>query len=474
MKRFSFFSLFFLAVLCSASLPAASDSLPDFVSLAKKHSPSVVKIETETRAKVTSQHRGYGIPEDEVPEIFRHFFGDPRLFQYPDSVPRQQRPRQAMGSGFIISSDGYVLTNNHVVDGADTIVVNLNDGNEKEAELVGTDPLSDLALLKIDADDLPTVTFSKTPAKVGEWVLAIGSPFGLDYSVSQGIVSAIGRSLPSHDNSNYVPFIQTDVAINPGNSGGPLFNLQGEVVGINSQIFTRSGGYMGLSFAIPADLAQRVVEQLRDKGYVSRGWLGVSIQDVDMDLAQSFGLKKPRGALVVQLVDDSPSEGALKEGDIILEFNGTEIRKSGDLPHVVGMTPAGTKVHMKVMRQGKEKNVAMTLGELSDDEADNVFSTKPAAPDSDNPLGVIVGPLSDRARQELAITGGVVVRQVLPGSPAEATGLRAGDIITQLGFASIEDEADFEQQSKKLTRGTPQPIRFFRRGQPAFRTILIE
>src|SRR5690606_23238816 len=250
------------------------------------------------KAKRRTSQRGYGpgVPEEQIPEIFRHFFGDPRAF--PQPFDQELPPRQAMGSGFIVSSDGYILTNNHVVDGADKILVNLNDGDEHEARLMGTDPRSDLALLKIEAKNLPFVTFSQRPVKVGEWVLAIGSPFGLEYSVSQGIVSAIGRSLPAQDNSNYVPFIQTDVAINPGNSGGPLFNLQGEVVGINSQIFTRSGGYMGLSFAIPAELAQSVAQQLRDKGYVSRGWLGVSIQDVDANLARSFGLDKPRGALV--------------------------------------------------------------------------------------------------------------------------------------------------------------------------------
>ncbi len=456
------------------TLLADTGALPDFVTLAETYAPTVVKIETETKAKTRSSIQGYGpgIPNDQIPEIFRHFFGDPRFFQQ-QPFEYEAPPRQAMGSGFIVSADGYILTNNHVVDGADKIIVNLNDGNEHEAKLIGTDPRSDLALLKIESKNLPVVKFSQRTVRVGEWVLAIGSPFGLDYSVSQGIVSAIGRSLPAQDNSNYVPFIQTDVAINPGNSGGPLFNLQGEVVGINSQIFTRSGGYMGLSFAIPADLAQSVVKQLRDKGYVSRGWLGVSIQDVDADLAKSFGLDKPRGALVAQLVSNSPAKGVLENGDLILEFQGSPIKKSGDLPHVVGVTPAGTQVNMKILRQGKEKIASLKLGELPD-EPQKISDRKSKKTLTDNPLGLVVDALDDKTQKELAITGGVTVREVMPDSPADITGLIPGDVITQLGFAAINTEADFKQQSAALPKGSPQPIRFFRRGQPVFRTILVE
>lgn len=461
-------------LFASFTLCAESSALPDFVTLAEKHSPSVVKIETETKAKVRGGQRGYGpgLPQEQIPDIFRHFFGDPRGFpQQP--FESEAPPRQAMGSGFVVSADGYILTNNHVVDGADKIIVNLNDAHEFEAKLVGTDPRSDLALLKIETANLQAVTFSQGPVKVGEWVLAIGSPFGLDYSVSQGIVSAVGRSLPAQDNSNYVPFIQTDVAINPGNSGGPLFNLQGEVVGINSQIFTRSGGYMGLSFAIPSDLAQSVVRQLRDKGYVSRGWLGVSIQDVDADLAKSFGLDKPRGALVAQLVSDSPAKGKLENGDIILEFEGVPIRKSGDLPHVVGVTPAGTQVTLKILRQGKQSTVSLKLGELPDEPL-KTGEMKPSRALSDNALGLVVDELDSKARQELSVSGGVVVREVLPDGPGDVTGLIPGDVITQLGFVGINNAEDFKRQSAALPKGTPQPIRFFRRGQPVFRTILVE
>jgi len=478
MNRFAVRILFWMMacvmpVTLASTVRAEITGLPDFVSLAEKYSPAVVKIETETKAKRRAPQNGYGpgIPDEQVPEIFRHFFGDPRGF--PQPYEQEMPPRQAMGSGFMVSSDGYILTNNHVVDGADKIIVNLNDGNEHEAKLMGTDPRSDLALLKIEAKNLPFVKFSQQPVKVGEWVLAIGSPFGLDYSVSQGIISAIGRSLPAQDNSNYVPFIQTDVAINPGNSGGPLFNLQGEVVGINSQIFTRSGGYMGLSFAIPADLAQSVVQQLRDKGYVSRGWLGVSIQDVDADLAKSFGLDKPRGALVAQLVDNSPAKGVLENGDIILEFQGVMIKKSGDLPHVVGVTPAGTPSTLRILRQGKEKQLTVKLGELPD-EPRNAGEIKTKQTFTDNPLGLVVDELDDKTKKELAIAGGVVVREVMSDSPADITGLIPGDVITQLGFVAITNKADFKQQCTALPKNSPQPIRFFRRGQPIFRTILVQ
>jgi len=457
---------FFLVFLSLSQISYAANSLPDFTGLIEKNSPAVVKIHTEVKPKSR-----YGLPQgydQQMPELFRHFFGDPRFYQ------QDQPPRQGMGSGFVVESEGYILTNHHVVADADKITVKLTDRDEYEAELIGTDPRSDLALLKIEAEDLPTVKFVKGEAKVGEWVLAIGSPFGLDYSVSQGIVSAIGRSLPTESGENYVPFIQTDVAINPGNSGGPLFNLDGEVVGINSQIFTRSGGYMGLSFAIPAFLAESVIEQLKENGYVSRGWLGVSIQEVDKNLADSFGLKKPRGALVSQLIPDGPADkGGIENGDIILEFNGTAIKKSGDLPHVVGASPSGSEAELLVLRKGKEKTITMELGELPEDPS-QMISQQDSEPKTDNALGLIVENIDSKVKQELAVPGGVVVREIVPESPAEQTGLMPGDVITQLGFESIENIESFEAQSEALEGKGPQPIRFFRRGHPVFRTINVE
>src|SRR5690606_16325520 len=284
-------------------------------------------------------------------------------FQQPHNAERT-----SLGSGFIISKDGYILTNNHVIQNADEIIVRLNDRRTLEAKLIGADETTDLALLKVEAKDLPTVRLGNSDAlEVGEWVVAIGSPFGFDYSVTAGIVSAKGRSLP---NDNYVPFIQTDVAINPGNSGGPLFNLDGKVVGINSQIYTRSGGFMGVSFAIPINVAMEVSEQLKDKGRVSRGWLGVVIQEVNKELAESFGLEKAAGALVAQIVPGSPADSAdLQNGDIITHFNGKPILMSSDLPHQVGRVKPGSKVSMDVVRNGKRRKVSVTIGTLPDGDS---------------------------------------------------------------------------------------------------------
>jgi len=327
LQTFAF--MFFISI---GSLVDARE-LPDFTELVEQNSPAVVKINTIARARNNTQNRQNPrqgqIPQQEMPEMLRRFL-DPR--QMPE------RDQRSMGSGFIISKDGYILTNNHVVGDADEIIVRLTDRREFEAEVIGKDERSDLALLKVNADDLPVLKLAESDdLKVGAWVLAIGSPFGLDFSASVGIVSAMGRSLPTERNENYVPFIQTDVAINPGNSGGPLFNLKGEVVGINSQIYTRSGGSIGLSFAIPVSVAKTVVAQLKEKGRVDRGWLGVVIQDVDRNLAKSFGLKKPTGALVTQVLQEGPADKAgIKAGDVILKFGNSKIEESGDLPHAVG------------------------------------------------------------------------------------------------------------------------------------------
>ena len=329
-----------LTVLVLGVAATAQAQLPDFTELVEQASPAVVNISTRQklpeRAVSSSQ---LNIPDLEgLPPIFREFFerGIPQAPRSPGGGGGHQREAQSLGSGFIISEDGYVLTNNHVIADADEIIVRLPDRSELEAKLVGTDPRSDVALLKIEGKGLPTVKLGKSEdLKVGEWVLAIGSPFGFDHSVTAGIVSATGRSLP---NESYVPFIQTDVAINPGNSGGPLFNLEGEVVGINSQIFTRSGGFMGLSFAIPMSVALDVADQLKASGKVSRGWLGVVIQEVNKDLAESFGLERPAGALVAQVLDGGPAaKGGLMVGDVILSLDGKPIIMSADLPHLVGV-----------------------------------------------------------------------------------------------------------------------------------------
>ena len=465
------FSQFLLALCLLVSFSVASAAanargLPELTDLIEKNSPAVVKINTVERSRVARN----GVPpqyQQEIPDIFRHLL-EPRQ--------RQQRPVASMGSGFIISDDGYVVTNNHVVDGADEVLVTLTDRREYEAKVIGTDPRSDLALLKVDASDLPFIRWGDSERiKVGEWVVAIGSPFGLDYSASAGIVSAMGRSIPNESRENYVPFIQTDVAINPGNSGGPLFNLNGEVVGINSQIYTRSGGSIGLSFAIPASLAQDVVSQLKEKGRVDRGWLGVGIQDVDRKLATAMGLGKPSGALVGQLEAGSPADQAgIKVGDIITRFDGEKINMSGDLPHVVGQTRPGAEVPVTLMREGNEKRLKVRVGALPGDDDGQQASVAPQSSDVGGRLGLAVDDIPDSLKQRLGVESGVLVKQVVPGKAGANAGLRSGDIIAQLGFDQVESLADYEKIVKKLPRGELLPIRFFRGGQPTFRTIQIE
>ncbi|WP_348658696.1 DegQ family serine endoprotease, partial [uncultured Stutzerimonas sp.] len=400
-----------------------------------------------------------------IPPMFREFFerGMPQQ-------PERRREAQSLGSGFIISEDGYVLTNNHVVADADEIMVRLPDRSEMQAKLVGADPRSDVALLKIEGDGLPTVKIgSSEELKAGEWVVAIGSPFGFDHTVTAGVVSAKGRSLP---NESYVPFIQTDVAINPGNSGGPLFNLDGEVVGINSQIFTRSGGFMGLSFAIPIDVAMDVANQLREDGKVSRGWLGVVIQEVNKDLAESFGLERPAGALVAQVMDGGPAaKGGLKVGDVILSVDGKSIDMSGDLPHLVGAMKPGSKAKLEVVRDGQRKTLNIDIGALPEDgdvlaSADG-SSTKSQ---SNNRLGVSVTELSDAQRQALEISGGVVINDISQG-PAAMIGLRPGDVITHLNNEAIDSVKTFSQVVKDLPKNRSVSMRVLRDGRASFITF---
>ena len=444
---------FFLAV----SWTSAHADLPDFRDLVKETSPAVVNISTVQHAQQKSALSGqYGMPDD-MPEIFRHFFGR----QFPQGpVPR--RDSNSLGSGFIVSDDGYILTNNHVVQGADEIIVRLNDRRELEAVLIGADPSSDLAVLKVDADDLPTVELGDSDKlDVGEWVVAIGSPFGFDYSVTAGIVSAKGRSLP---NENYVPFIQTDVAINPGNSGGPLFNLEGQVVGINSQIYTRSGGFMGVSFAIPINVAMDVAEQLKSKGKVSRGWLGVVIQEVNKDLAESFGLDRAAGALVVQVVDGSPAESSgLVSGDIIVKVNGKDVQLSSDLPHLIGRLRAGDTAKLSVVRAGKRKTIDVEIGALPESDDIQLSSNTPPAERKSNRLGLVVSDIPAGKSNEQ----GVVVTDVNRG-PASMSGVVRGDVITMINGQRISSVADFERVVKDLPRNRSVPMRIVRRGQASF------
>lgn len=452
-----------VVVSCFYGAAAQAVVLPDFTAIVEDQSAAVVKITTVTHAKTgSSPYNQYGVPPEELPEIFRHFF------EYRDQP--QQRESQSLGSGFIISTDGYVVTNNHVIADADEITVRMLDRREYVAELIGTDKRSDIALLKIDAKNLPAVEFGdSSELMVGEWVLAIGSPFGLDYSVSAGIVSAIGRSIPSGKNGNYVPFIQTDVAINPGNSGGPLFDLEGRVIGVNSQIYTTNGGSVGLSFSIPAQLAQDVIEQLKESGEVKRGWLGVGIQNIDKDLAESFGLKTPSGALITHVEEDSPAEKAgILAGDIILEFNGQLVDTSDQLPAIVGLVKPKTSVPVKIIRDGKEKKLKVKVGTLGGKEA---LGKTDDSDEQDERLGLNVQPVPPEYKNRWGVESGVYVASVNPQSPAARARLRRGDVITQIGNKAIASMEDYIAAVKVMPTGKPVPVRIVRNGRAGFIAI---
>lgn len=448
-----------VTVLFSSSVLTAE--LPNFTDLIKQSSPAVVKINTFSDSPAS----GPGA-DPSIPPYFREFFE-----RY--SQPRQ-RPQAGVGSGFIISEDGYVVTNHHVVNGTTRIVVRLDDRREYEAVVVGADERSDLALLKIDEEDLPVLEFADSATlDVGDWVIAIGSPFDLDYSASAGIVSAIGRSLPNNRGQDYVPFIQTDVAINPGNSGGPLFNMDGKVVGINSQIFTRSGGYMGLSFAVPSSVATEVIAQLKDSGEVSRGWLGVVIQDVDLNLARSFGLDKPQGALVTRVQRGGPADRAgIRSGDVILEFDGKTINYSHDLPHVVGLVAPGSRADVRLIREMSEEEIIVEVGELNQSGQTRLASAAPgAAPQG---LGLTIEEANSSTLEQLEINGGVVVSSVEVGSAAAKAGLLAGDILVQIAFEQIDSVQRFDQIVAELEPGSIVPILFYRGDTAIFRTIRVD
>jgi serine protease Do len=448
------------------SLPGSARPLPDFTELVEANSPAVVNISTSQKRRQSAQRpqlpKGFEIPDlpEDSPfnEFFRRFFGEGEIEEFNT---------QSLGSGFIISSDGYVISNNHVIKDADEIIVRLSDRREFVAKLVGSDDRSDIALLKIDATNLPVVKLGDSQSlKVGEWVLAIGSPFGFEHSATAGIVSAKGRSLPRE---NYVPFIQTDVAINPGNSGGPLFNLNGEVVGVNSQIFSRTGGFMGLSFAIPIKVAMSVANQLRDKGRVSRGWLGVLIQDVTRELAESFGMDKPEGALIAKVLPDSPAEEAgFQVGDIVLEFGGRHVNRSSELPPIVGSTPVGERVPVQILREGESRTLKVLIAELPEEEDLKLATREPERGATADKLGLTVIDLTAEQRQEQDIKeNGVLVDEVLPG-PASRAGIKKGDVILMLNNVKVKDSAHFKQLAKDLPTEKAVSVLVQRQGNPIF------
>lgn len=454
------------------SVNAQARSLPDFTDLVADNGDAVVNISTHNTTQESASSMlppGIDIPEGSgIDEFFKKFFdGAPG-----GNMPPVPHESESLGSGFVISSDGYILTNHHVIKDADEIIVRFSDRTEMEAKVLGSDERSDVALLKVDATGLKSVKLGDSDKlKVGEWVLAIGSPFGFDYSATAGIVSALGRSLPS---DSYVPFIQTDVAINPGNSGGPLFNLNGEVIGINSQIYSRTGGFMGVSFAIPIDTVMNVVEQIKSKGYVSRGWLGVVIQDVTRELAESFGLNKPQGALVSRVVADSPAAAAgFKAGDVILKFDGQHVETSSDLPPIVGRTMVGKEVDVIVMRDNKRQTIHVTIEELPDEQELAASGTKPGYFAADN-LSMEVAEIRPEQREKLEVAeGGVMVMKVKQGAAMNA-GIRPGDVILSLNNIEVKDAHHFIELSKDLPEDKPIPVLIQRAGQSQFLALKIE
>ena len=464
LKKYLLGLTFFIACSGVVSMQAA---LPENISeLVETSAPAVVNITSKKEVSMRSRENLF--------DEFERRFGIPRTFP---QVPQQPQTREAVsyGSGFIFK-DQYLLTNFHVVEDATEIIVSLNDRREFLAEVVGVDPLSDLAVLKIDGKSLPKVKIGKSEdVKVGDWVVAIGSPFSFDFSVTAGIISAKGRSIQNQNIGNYVPFIQTDVAINPGNSGGPLFDLDGEVIGINAQIYSRSGGYQGLAFAIPIDVAMEVADQLIDDGVVKRGYLGVRVAEVDNDLALALGMDKPFGALINDVEKgESADKGGLLPGDVITEFNGKEIKFSSDLPHVVGRIKPGTRSRAKVIRSGESKTLTFSLGELPTDERSFIPARAEASSD---PLGLRLEDLNDENSQASDPEEGVVVTRVTPGSAAAGKIMR-GDIITDVIVSGdrkpVIDIDSFEEIVDSLSSGDKIALVGRRSGNRFFVAITVD
>ena len=453
-------SIFFITNIYASALPQNISELVDNTA------PAVVNI---TSKKEIAQRQAYGYGG--IPDEMLERFGIPRQYR---EMPQQKRESVSYGSGFILK-DNYILTNFHVVEDATEVIVSLSDRREFIAEIVGVDPLSDLALLKVEGKNLPQVNAGNSDdLKVGDWVVAIGSPFSFDFSVTAGIVSAKGRSIQNNNIGNYVPFLQTDVAINPGNSGGPLFDLDGKVVGINSQIYSRSGGYQGLAFAIPINVAVDVANQIIDKGEVSRGYLGVRMSEVDSDLADALGMKKPYGALINDVEEGESADNAgLMPGDVIIEFDNKEIKFSSDLPHVVGQIQPQTKAIGKVIRDGEEIKLKFTLGELP---VNNESFVPAKSQNSSDPIGIKVAEI-DRDNPSMSnLPDGVIVSRVNPGSPA-AGKVSKGDVITMIQYKGkkyeIIDLESYEEALDYFTSGNKIALHLNRNGSRIIRSITI-
>jgi serine protease Do len=444
-----------LTGLSAAVAAPAVAGLPDFADIVDRTGPGVVNIRTTERVK-TGQPQA-GADDEEMQEFFRRFFGVPMPRQQQPNTPNAPRPNRkggsaqqeevprGVGSGFIISADGYIMTNAHVVEGASDVYVTLTDKREFKAKIIGSDTRTDVALLKIDGNSLPRLVIGDSDKiRAGEWVLAIGSPFGLENTVTAGIISAKAR-----DTGDYLPLIQTDVAVNPGNSGGPLINLKGEVIGINSQIYSRSGGFMGISFAVPIDEALRVSDQLKASGRVTRGRIGVQIGEVTKDVAESLGLAKAQGALVQRVEPGGPAEkGGLEAGDIILKFNGTAIERPSDLPRMVGSTKPGSRATVNIWRKGSARDIPVTVVEIEADKPAKAEEKKPKQEATPNSLGLVVSDLTDAQKKELKVDSGVLVESAV--GVAAAAGLRAGDVVQRLNDVDIKDAKQFNGLVAKL------------------------
>ena len=442
----------------------SNPSYPNFTEVVEKNIPAVVIVHAKKKI-LGNNNINQNMPN--LPDELKPFLD--KIFDVENGNPSEPRKAPSFGSGFILTKDGYIMTNNHVIANSDEITITMSDQTELSAKLVGSDERSDLALLKVDADDLPTVNIGTSEnLKLGEWVLAIGSPFGFDHTVTAGIVSGKKRNLP---NESYVPYIQTDVAINPGNSGGPLFNLNGDVVGVNAQIYTRSGGFMGVSFAIPAETLSNVYKQLKKDGKVKRGWLGVYIQEVDKDLAISFGLDKPKGAVVAKILDKSPAQkSGLMQGDVILSFDNKDVKKSKDLPLLVGSTEVNSSVSVKILRNKSIIYKNITIEELPEDTQIASMREKPV----DNKIisGLTVSDINETTKKSLNIYGGIKVDEI-SSEQLNQSKIQVNDIITHINNKPIFNVKDFSKKIQNIKDNTVANLLVYRNSTPVYLAIKI-
>lgn len=456
---------FFLLLFSTFSLSHAEGTLPDFTKIVEKNIPAVV-IVNATRT-MTQNNKSPRLNMPDVPEEFRQYFD--KFFDGNNGHGNRHRQVPSFGSGFILSTDGFIMTNFHVVNNADQITITFSDYTELDAKLIGTDKRSDLALLKVDANGLPVVTIGTSEnLKIGEWVLAIGSPFGFDHTVTAGIISGKKRTLP---NESYVPYIQTDVAINPGNSGGPLFNLNGEVIGVNAQIYTRSGGFMGVSFAIPSETLSYVYDQLKNGGKVKRGWLGVYIQEVDRDLAKSFGLKKPTGAVVAKIIEEGPAKkSGLKQGDIILKFDNKVVNKSRDLPLMVGAAKVNKVVNVEILRDKKILIKRILIEELPEEE--KIAGMKQNKIDKVEAAGITVEDIDEKIKKKLNIYGGAKVIDISDDLTNNSK-IKINDIVIHINNQPVYNANDFVRKIKKMDNNSLANFLVYRNSTPIYLAIKI-